>query len=416
MADRLEHHAADGRNRRRAGAAALLAALALLIGCRQTPAPRPPPPPEVDVARPIVRTGVEWDEYTGRLVAVESVEVRPRVSGYIEKVHFQAGQIVQRGDLLFTIDRRPFDAELDRAKAEVARAHAVLEHAEYDLQRVESLKKTNSAPEKELQDVAFAAEQARADLDRARSGQRLAELNVEWSSIVAPISGRVSREQVTSGNLVHDGDSGATILTTIVSLDPIYCYFDTDERAYLKYARMSRSGERESSRTHPNPVKLALFDESDFTHNGHMEFVDNAMDQNTGTLRARAVVPNADGMLIPGLFARVRLLGSGERPMVFVPDAAVVTDLTHRQVFVLDDQNVAHPRQVEPGRLQNGLRRIQSGLDGSETIVVNGVQRVRSGVTVVPRRVELTEASALDGPAATQPAPAALSLGGRSAP
>jgi len=386
-------------------------ALAVLPGCDRGSPRAPAAPPEVDVARPVVREALEWDEYTGRLAGVETVEIRPRVTGYLDQIHFKAGQIVKKGDLLFTIDPRPFKAELDRATGAVKQAQAELEHAKYDLKRIEGLQRDEAAPEKEYRDVVYAEQKARAELDQVLSEQRLAELNLEWSGIVAPVAGRIGRELVTVGNLVHDGSATATLLATIVSIDPIYCYFDADEQAYLKYARMSQSGERVSSRDHPNPVHVALFDETDFIHNGHMDFVDNAMDQLTGTIRARALLPNPNGILIPGLFVRVRLPGSGLRPMVFVPDTAIVTDQTTRLVFTVDSKNVVQIRTVVPGRLQNGLRRIISGLDGSESVVVNGVQRLRPGSAVSPQRVEVCPAGwHPDQAASTRPAPLTASM------
>jgi RND family efflux transporter MFP subunit len=373
--------------------AVMLCGLALLPGCdRKTPS-RSELVPEVDVARPVVHESVEWDEYTGRLGAVETVEVRARVDGYLEKIHFKAGQIVKKGDVLFTIDRRPYEAALDRARADVKRAQTELEHSEFDLHRIEELRKTVSAAEKEYKDVFFAEHKAQSELERAIAEQRIAALNLEWTQVVAPIAGRISREFVTVGNLIHDGSSAATLLTTIVSLDPIHCYFDVDEQAYLKYARMSRSGERQSSREHANPVRVALLDESEFSHEGHMDFVDNTIDQQTGTLRGRAVLPNPDGILVPGLFVRVRLIGSGVRPMVFVPDAAIATDQTTRMVFVVDDKSVVHRRPIISGVLQNGLRRVTSGLDGSETIVVSGAQRVRPDTPVKPHSVSISFAA-----------------------
>jgi len=375
---------------------ALLAVVAASLssgGCTRRQQSRgKPPPPEVDVAHPVVRESVEWDEYTGRLAAVETVAVRARVSGFLEKIHFQAGQIVNKGDLLFTIDPRPFVAELDRANAEVKRAEAELVHAEYDLQRVEQYKRDQVAPEKEYRDTVWAKEKAAADVEQTRSQQRLAALNLEWTGVVAPIGGRISRESVTVGNLVHDGGASATVLTTIVSLDPIHCYFDVDEKAYLKYARMSTSGERISSRDKPNPVRVALFDEDQFSHEGHMDFVDNTIDQGTGTITGRAVLPNPDDILIPGLFVRLRLIGSGKMPMVFIPDAAITNDQITRLVYVVDDKNVARPRPIVTGRLQNGLRRVMSGLDGTETIVVNGIQRIRGETTVKPKPCDICKA------------------------
>lgn len=363
------------------------------------------------MAPPVVRESVEWDEYTGRFGAVDTVEVRPRVDGYIAEIHFKAGQIVKKGDLLFTIDPRPFQAELDRAMATVKAARAELDHAEFELKRVEGLSRDFVAPEKERRDVLFAEQRARAAVDHAVAEQHLAELNMEWSKVTAPIAGRVSRENVTVGNLVHDGAADATVLTNIVSIDPIYCYFDVDEQAYLKYTRMSQSGERISSRDRANPVRVALFDEMDFVHEGQMDFVDNAMDHMTGTLRARAVLSNPTGMLVPGLFARIRLIGSGIQKMTFVPDAAIVADQTTRQVLVVDDKNVVQPKPVVLGRLQNGLRRIKSGLDGTETVIVRGVQRARPGMTVKPTPCTVCPAGwKPDDNPTTQPAPLSASM------
>ncbi len=379
--------------------------------CDRKQAPRSQPIPEVDVAHAVVRESVEWDEYTGRFGAIDAVEVRPRVDGYIAEIHFKAGQMVKKGDLLFTIDPRPFQADLDRTMAVVKSARAELEHAEFELKRIQGLQKEFVAPEKELRDVIFAEQRARAAVDRALADQKLAELNMEWSRVVAPISGRISRETVTVGNLVHDGASDATVLTNIVSIDPIYCYFDVDEQAYLKYTRMSQSGERVSSREKANPVKVALFDESEFVHEGHMDFVDNVIDSMTGTIRARAVLPNPGGMLVPGLFARLRLIGSGIQKMTFVPDAAIVADQTARMVLVVDEKNVVHPKPVVLGRLQNGLRRIKSGLEGTETLIVRGVQRARPGMTVKPVPCTVCPAGwKPDENPTTQPAPLSASM------
>ncbi|QDV91733.1 Multidrug resistance protein MdtE precursor [Phycisphaerae bacterium RAS2] len=383
------------------GLAAIATALSWVCGCDNTVTSRNESFPEVDIALPVIRQGAEWDEFTGRLGAVESVEVRSRVDGFLDRIHFKPGQIVAKGDLLFTIDPRPFEAALDRAKADVARARAELANAEYNLKRVDDLKKDDVAPEKEYRDVLYGEQRARSDLDRALAQQRIAELNLEWSGVIAPVTGRISRELVTVGNLIHDGAADATVLTTIVSLDPIYCYFDVDEQVYLKYARMSQSGERPSSRENANPVQVSLFDDAGYVYEGQMAFVDNAFDQQTGTLRVRAILPNPVGTLVPGLFVRVRLIGSGVQSMIFVPDEAIVADQTARMVFVVDKQNVVHPQRVVLGQLQNGLRRIISGLKGDETVVVAGVQRVRANTRVQPRRVTVQGAGTLASDTAT---------------
>lgn len=349
----------------------------------------PQAPPEVEVARPLVREVAEWDEYTGRLAAVDTVEVRARVGGFLDKVHFRAGQIVKADDVLFTIDPRPFQAELERAEAAVLGAEAVVNDAAAKFARQEDLRTREIAAEDEYRDALYADRKAKADLELARAERRLAELNLDWTSVKAPISGRIGRELVDVGNLVSGGSIGATLLTTIVSLDPIHCYFDADEKAFLKYSRMNLSGERPSSRDTANPVCVALFDETEFSHTGKMDFVDNSLDLQTGTMRGRALLDNPTGLLTPGMFVRLRLLGAAARPTVFVPDAAIGADQVNRVVFVVDDQNKISVRRVELGPLQDGLRIIRAGLDGSERIVVSGVQRARPGAPVTPIETDI---------------------------
>ena len=274
-------------------------------GCSGKPeGPAAPPPPEVDVARPIVREITEWDEYTGRLAAIDTVEVRPRVSGYLESVHFKEGQIVKKGDLLFVIDPRPFRAVLAAAEADVQGAQTRLELARNDAQRSEPLARTGAVSAEEFDRRSKAAVEAQATLDAAKARLDQAKLDVEFTEVRAPIDGRTSNYVVTVGNLVSGGSSGgggqSTLLTTIVSLNPIHCYIDASEQDYLKYTRLAASGSRPSSRDVANPVRVSLADETDFSHEGTMDFVDNRIDPFTGTIRGRAVLNNPDGLLVPG--------------------------------------------------------------------------------------------------------------------
>jgi len=324
----------------------VLAGLALLlVGCERPQAAPAPAPPKVTVSRPVVREVIEWDEYTGRLVAVESVEIRARVSGYLQSIHFNDGAIVKKGHLLFVIDPRPYQADLDRAAAELRLANARLELAKSDYARAQRL---------------------------------------------LPISGRISRKLVTEGNLINGGTAQSTLLTTIVSLDPIHCYIEADERAYLKYVRLSREGKRPSSREVRNPAYLALADETGFPHKGYIDFVDNRLDPNTGTMTGRAIFPNPDLTLTPGLFARVRIPGSGNYEALMVPDEAIGTDLSQKFVFVVNDQSIAEYRAVQLGPVINGLRVIREGLKPEDWVIVKGIQRARTGTKVEPEKQELS--------------------------
>ncbi len=368
-------------------------------GCNRKPAAAPaPPPPEVDVAAPIVREVTEWDEYSGRLAAVECVEVRPRVSGYLESVHFKEGQIVKKGDLLFIIDPRPFQNLVAASQADVDGAQTRLELARNDLQRSEGLVGSGAVSTEDYDRRSKAALEAQSSLDSAKARLGQAKLDLEFTEVRAPIDGRTSNYSVTVGNLVTGGGgaagggagaSGATLLTTIVSLDPIHCYVDASEQDYLKYTRLAESGSRPSSRDKPNPVRVALSDETDFRHEGHMDFVDNRIDQFTGTMRGRALLDNPEGSLVPGMFVRLRLIGETKPNTILVPDHAIGTDQSNRIVYVVDDKNVVHLRIVTIGRLIDGLRVIRSGLEGTERIVVDGVQRARPGAAVTPHTVNL---------------------------
>ena len=350
--------------------------------CGQPPPPTPPPP-KVTVAKPIEKEIVEWDEYTARLEAVNLVEVRPRVGGYLNEVRFLEGAMVQAGQVLFVIDPRPYEATLKRAEADVALAKARLELAQKRFSRSGNLVNQRAMSQEEFDTRAAEVHQAEAALAASVAAVDAARLDVEFTEVKAPVSGRVSRKVVTEGNLVNGGSgTQGTLLTTVVSLDPIHAYFEADERAYLKYTRLAQSGERPSSRDVRNPVRIALSDEDSFTHEGTMDFVDNRLDPNTGTMLGRALLPNHDLLLSPGMFVRLRLPGSGTYRALLLPDEAVLIDQTERFVWVIDDQNHAQYRKVTTGPLHEGLRIVRSGLDPNDRVVVAGAQRLRSGIEV----------------------------------
>lgn len=366
-----------------------------LAACDQAPPQQAMemPPPQVTVANPLAMKISDWDEFTGRLHAVESVEVRPRVSGYLQSVNFTEGSIVNKGDLLYVIDPRPYQAILEQARADVVRARAALDLAENDLARAERLYKSRAISEEELDSRSNQKREALASLEAAKAAVTAAELNVEFTHIKAPISGRIGRTRITAGNLVTGGDFESTLLTTIVSLDPVYVYFTADEQAVLHYTRMDMAGTRKSSRTTPNPVYLRLADEDEYTHEGHMDFVDNQIDMATGTLRVRAVVANPDYLLVPGMFADVKLLGESNYEALLIPDAAISVDQTIRFVYVLGENNTVERRQIKPGRLEGSLRVVREGLEPDDLVIINGIQRVRAGVQVTPETgtIELPE-------------------------
>jgi len=370
--------------------AALLAALVGLSGCKsEATTAQQAPAPQVSVASALERDVTEWDEFTGRLEAVESVEVRPRVTGYIESVNFTEGSTVKKGDLLFVIDPRPYQAELSKAEAELARAVARSELAVADEGRSAKLLDIKAVSREEYDSRINATREAKADVAAARAAVASAKLNLEFTRITAPISGRVSKAAVTAGNLVTGGSNTAALLTTVVSLDPMYVTFEGDEQIYLKYNELSRRGERSSSRDAANPVLMGLANENGYPHHGAMVFVDNQVDPRTGTIRARASFENKDGFLTPGLFARVKLLGHNSYRAVLVDDRAIGTDQSQKFVYVIDAQNKVTYRPVTVGRLNDGLRIVEKGLQPGETVVVNGLQRVRPGVVVAPERVAM---------------------------
>lgn len=344
----------------------------------------PPQAPTVSVAKPIVKDIVEQDDFIGRFEAVDQVDIRARVSGYLQKVHFQDGAIVKAGDLLFTIDKRPYQAALEQADATVASAQVRQEFAANDLDRAESLRRTGNIAEQLLDQRRTNFLTARADLDRAMGAQRQARLDMEFTEIRAPIGGRISRRLVSEGNLVNANE---TVLTNIVSLDPIQFYFDIDERSYLAYSRQQSGIDRTQPPT--MNVRLAVTDERDPARDGRLDFVDNRLDNASGTIRARAIFDNKDFFLTPGLFGRVTISGSDPYKGVLIPDEAIGNDQDRRIVFVVGADNTVSAQVVRPGPRIDGYRVIRSGLKGDETVVVNGIVRVRPGIKVNPQTVTL---------------------------
>jgi RND family efflux transporter MFP subunit len=362
----------------------LALASAVLAGCRAASAPPSPPATAVVAGPPLVLRLTEWDEYTGRFEATDRVEVRARVDGYLDSIHFRDGAIVTRGDLLFVIDPRPYEAALDGARAAVVRAQTRVDLAATDLTRAEALYAIRGISQEEFDGRTQAKKEADAALIAARAAERVASLNVEFTRVRAPIGGRISENFVSVGNVVSGGQAGSTLLTTIVAVDPIQFVFDASESDYLRYSRMNASGERRSSRNAPKPVRIRLLDEPSFSRVGTMDFVDNRLDPATGTIRGRAIVPNPGGFLTPGQFGRLQLLGSGEFEALLVPDSAILSDQSRRFVWALGKDDVPEQRVIEPGNLERGLRIVRAGLRRDDRIVISGMQRVRPGAKVTP--------------------------------
>jgi len=357
-------------------------ALALLLAACKPPAPAAPPPPAVTAAPAIGRTVNEWDEFTGRIEAVGYVQVRPRVSGFIEKVTFTEGKEVKEGDVLFVIDQREYKDALDRAEAELTRAKTQAALAKSESERAEPLVAENAISREEYDARVSGSAEANASIQGAEAAVRTAKLNLEWTRVRAPISGRISRAEVTAGNVVQGGAPEPTLLTTIVSMDPVYVYFEGDEQAYLRYNQLARDGTRQSSRVARNPVRMGLANEQGYPHTGYVDFVDNQLNPNTGTIRARAVFGNKDRFFTPGLFARIQLLGSGKFDAVLVQDGAVGTDQDRKFVYVLKPDSTVEYRSVELGRIVDGMRVIRKGVVPDELVVINGLQRIRPGMKV----------------------------------
>ncbi|WP_235934740.1 efflux RND transporter periplasmic adaptor subunit [Candidatus Laterigemmans baculatus] len=431
-----------GRLSGRRGSGLVLRGLLLLglllvgvAGCRpaaEQAGPMEMPPPTVSVANPLRRSIVEWDKYTGRLAAVQAVDVRARVGGHLQSIHFAEGQDVQAGDLLFVIDPRPLEAaresavaKLDEARAERKRAESLLGQAKAQkaqadaaarlaqqrIERANNLVRQNAMSQEEYDQRASELVQANADVAAAEANVEAAAANVEtakasiivseeavdtaqlelsYTRIVAPIDGRISNRLVTPGNFVNGGSAQATLLTTIVSLNPIHCYFDANEREVLRYTRMVEAGKRANAREgdYRTPVFMRLTDEQGFPHVGHLDFVDNRVDPNTGTQRFRAIFPNPYGLLTPGLFAEVRLPGGNPAETILIPDSAVGTDQSETFVYVLGDGDTIERRTVELGPMSHGLRIVREGLSEEDRLVTSGIQLIRPGAVVNPTPAE----------------------------
>jgi RND family efflux transporter MFP subunit len=356
-----------------------------LSGCGdKPPQPAAAAAPPVTVAQPTKRTVTDWDEFTGRFEAVEEVQVRARVGGFVTSIEFRDGAFVRTGDLLYVIDPRPFEAVAEQADGQLADARAKAELARRELDRALTLNQTQAVSDSIVDQRRQTLQAAKAAQMQAEGLLKAAQLNIEFTHVVAPIGGRVSRHLVTVGNLVQGSDGASTLLTSIVSLDPIYVYFDMDEATYVRNNRLWFEGKRPSSRDNPNPVQITLVGETKPSHDGKMDFVDNRLDVSTGTLRGRAVVPNKDFSILPGQFGRVRLIGSSPYEALLVPDKAVATDQSRKIVFVVKDDDTVEAKPVVLGPLDDGLRVIREGLKAEDRVIVEGIQRARVGAKVAP--------------------------------
>jgi RND family efflux transporter MFP subunit len=433
------------------GAALTLVPLISATGCRPNAADagagrRQAGPPQVTVALPLSIETIDWDPYTGRLAPIEEVEVRARVNGYLMSYHFEEGQPVEQGQLLFVIDPRPYEATLamSRAAQEEAEARlnaslaqvreaeanrkqvqARLELARARLKRARRLAPTGAISEDEIDEIVAIEQQAEADefaavaaiesahaavtaaeavIATAEAAVTASQLDVNYCRITAPIAGRIGQRLVTEGNLVSGGQ-GSALLTTIVTTNPIHAYFDADEQALLKYIRLDQQNKRAISRDVKNPVFMAMVDEKGYQHEGYIDFVDNRVDAATGSIRARAIFPNDDESLVPGVFVRLQVPGSGVAKRLLLPDSAISIDQASKFVYVVDAANLVHVRRVTTGDLAKGLRVITDGLDGSETVVIKGVQRCRPGQPVEPARATLEAGPDLGLPDTYEPVP-----------
>jgi RND family efflux transporter MFP subunit len=367
--------------------AALLPLALALAGCGQSQPPAGPPPPAVTVAKPVQRAVTDLDEYVGRFVAIDSVEIRARVSGYLDQVHFRDGQMVKQGDLLFTIDKRPFENTLAQARANLAQAKANLAFTEADLERGRLLSRDRTITEQVFEQRTQAFRSAQASVAANEATVRQAGLDVEFTELRAPVAGRIGDRRVSPGNLVAGGTvASTTLLATIVSLDPIRFEFTMDEASYLRYERFSQSSKEVTGREGGVKVGLKLLDDKGFDHVGHMDFVDNVIERSSGTIRGRAVFANPTGVLTPGMFGRIRVPGSPTYDALLVPDAAIGTEQIKKFVLVVDKDNTAVARYVTLGQVTaDNLRVIKDGITASDNVVVNGLARVRPGQKVTPQ-------------------------------
>jgi len=369
-----------------------------LAGCARneaaTPQAQAMPAPQVSVAEVVSKPVTEFDEFTGRITPVERVEIRPRVSGYIASVNFKEGHEVRKGDVLFVIDQRPYQAELKHAQAQLAQAVTQRALAKSERERASKLLNLHAISQEEFDTRVSGSEQADANVEAAQAAVDTAQLNLTFTEIRAPISGLVSRAEVTAGNLVS---SGQTLLTTLVSIDPVYVEFQGDERVYLKYAELARKAKQDKQSTDGvsdlraggDPLWIGLANEEGYPHQGKLVFLDNALDAATGTIRVRGLLDNHDRGFTPGLFARVKITGSKPYNAVLIKDSAVGTDQSVKYAFVVDKENKVEYRAIKLGPIIDGLRVVREGLQPGEVVVVNGLQRVRPGAAISPQQVAM---------------------------
>lgn len=348
-------------------------------------APMLPPPPAVSAAAVVSKSVTYWDEFPGRVTAIDNVEIRPRVGGYIDSVKFKEGDEVKKSDVLFVIDRRPFQAQASRAEAELVRARTQAELARTQADRAKKLLEGRVISQEEFDQRIAAGAEADAAVRAAAAAADAARLDLEFTEIRSPISGRAGQALITPGNLVSPNQS---LLTTVVSLDRVYVYFESDEQSFLRYAAMGQSGERSASQDARHPVQVGLANEAGFPHEGVLDFVDNHIDPKTGTIRTRAVLDNKDRQLTPGLFARVKLLGSGQVNAILIDEKAILTDQDRKYVYVVGDQNRAMRRDITLGRESDGMRVVTSGLNPGDRVIVHGVQKIfMPGMPVAPQDI-----------------------------
>jgi RND family efflux transporter MFP subunit len=358
--------------------------------------------PQVTVAKPVRRLVADHDEFVGRFVAVDAVEMRARVSGYLDEVHFKDGQLVTKGDLLFTIDRRPFQASLAQAQANLAQARANLAYADAELERGQNLVRGSTITQQTFDQRTQAKRVAEASVAAQEAAVRQAMLDLDFTELRAPVSGRIGDRRVSPGNLVTGGTTGTTtLLATITSIDPIRFEFTMDEASYLHYLRLAGEESAAANRGINLPVKLKLIDEARFSHLGKMDFVDNAIDRASGTIRCRAEVPNPDARFTPGMFARIQVAAGTPSEALLVPDVAIGTEQVKKFVLVVDAENIARTKYVTLGQAVDDLRVIAAGVQADDRVIVNGLMRARPGIKVTPTEAAEGTASAVAGPSKT---------------
>ena len=382
-------------------AAVAIASASLLASCGEAQKQAAPPPPKVTVAKPIKRTIVDQDEYVGRFVPVDVVEIRARVSGYLDQIHFTDGQIVKQGELLFTIDQRPYQNTLEQARANLETAKSNLAFTQSDLARGQQLVRERTISEQIYEQRSQAFRNAKASVAANEAMVRQAELDLEYTELRAPITGRIGDRRVTQGNLVMGGTGGTTLLATIVSIDPIRFEFTFDEGALLRYQRLA-TGRGEVAGLGGTPVRIKLLDETEFSHPGRVDFVDNVIDRASGTIRGRAQFSNADGLFTPGMFARVQVSASAPYQALMLPDAAIATEQARKFVYVIDQDNIARLRYVTLGQAVDDLRVIKDGLTDGDRVVINGLMRVRQGQKVTPEEQPVSPQASVPAAAPTK--------------